>query len=175
MSDSITALTRFAIRGLNDARSLKTYNGSGLSSTGTTSSGNPRDFVADQVTLSTEARRVIATANGFFPEREAGLNAVTNGETFFNDQDLSGASFVGQILDGAVFNNSNLTGVNFVGASLRGTIFSASVVDGARFNQANLSGADLTGAKGLVFSQLQGAITDTFTVLPTGIGNRILG
>jgi hypothetical protein len=175
MSDSITALTRFAIRGLNDSRSLKTYNGSGLSSTGTTPSGNPRNFVADQVTLSSDARRVIATSNGFFPEREAGLNALTNATTFFSDQDLSGASFVGQILDGAVFNNSNLTGVNFVGASLRGAIFSATVVDGARFNQANLSGADLTGAQGLVFSQIQGSITDTQTLLPAGIGNRILG
>jgi uncharacterized protein YjbI with pentapeptide repeats len=175
MSESITPITRFAISGINDSRSLKTYNGTGLSSTGGTPSGNPRNFVADQVFLSASARQFISSSTSFFPLREAGLAALENGATTFNEVDLSGASFVGQILDGAVFLNSTLMNVNFVGASLRGAIFSASYVEGARFNQADLRGADLVGAQGLTFAQVQGATTDATTLLPTGIGNAISG
>jgi uncharacterized protein YjbI with pentapeptide repeats len=175
MSDSITALTTFALTGISDARALKTYNGTGLSSTGSASNSNPRNFIADQVFLSAAARQFISTSATFFPARETGIDALTKGATSFHEADLSGASFIGQILDGAIFSNSILKDVNFVGASLRGAIFSASLVEGARFNQADLSGANLIGAQGLTFSQVQGALTDADTQLPTGIGNTILG
>jgi uncharacterized protein YjbI with pentapeptide repeats len=175
MSDGITPITRFALSPVNDAAALKTYNARGLNSTGGALSGSPRNVVFDHVWLSAEARRLVSTAPSSFPERSAGLDALGRGVTRFSDADLSGAAFVGQILDGAVFANTILRDVNFVGASLRGAIFTASPVDGTRFNQADLSGADLTGAQGLTFAQIQGATTDAATVLPVGIGNDING
>jgi uncharacterized protein YjbI with pentapeptide repeats len=175
MSDTITPITLYAAALINDAFALRTYNGLGLSSTGGTRTGNPRDVIVDQVTLSEAARNAVSTNASSSLDRTAGLAALHSGATNFNDVDLSGAAFVGQILDGAVFSNSILRDVNFVGASLRGAIFNSSVVDGARFNQADLSGANLLGAQGLVFSQIQGATTDAETLLPEGVGNRILG
>ncbi|MDX2144183.1 MAG: pentapeptide repeat-containing protein [Rhodospirillaceae bacterium] len=175
MSDFIRPINTQAINAVLDRFALKTYNGLGLNSTGGTASGNPRNVVVDQVTLSAAARKIFATSGSFFPERASGVGAVASRATRFDSVDLSGASFVGQILDGATFSSSILKDVNFVGASLRGAIFKASLVEGARFNQADLSGADLTGAQGLQFSQIQGAVTDTATVLPTGIGNPISG
>ena len=52
--------------------------------------------------------------------REANLAALESGATSFNEIDLSGASYVVKVLDGAVFLNATLKNVNFVGASLRG-------------------------------------------------------
>ena len=175
MSDTITPITTQRLSGINDAFALKTFNGSGLSSTGETPSGNSRNVVLDHVRLSAAARQFIATSSTPFPEREAGVRSLVQGATSFNDADLSGASFVGQLLDGAVFSNTILKDANFVGASLRGAIFNASLVTGARFNHADLSGANLSGAQGLEFTQVQGSITDSSTVFPVGIGNAIQG
>jgi len=166
MSDTITPITLYAANIINEAFALRSYNSLGLTSTGGTRSGNPRDVIVDQVNLSAAARQVISTSATSFPDRALGIEALTFGATAFNDVDISGASFVGQILDGALFSNTILRDVNFVGASLRGAIFSSSVVEGARFNQADLSGANLLGAQGLVFSQIQGARTDSATQLP---------
>jgi uncharacterized protein YjbI with pentapeptide repeats len=175
MSDFIRPIDTQALNAILDRFALKTYNGLGLNSTGGTASGGSRNIVVDQVSLSSAARQIFATSGSYFPARAAGVGAVASQSSRFDSVDLSGASFVGQILDGAVFNNSILKDVNFVGASLRGAIFSASLVEGARFNQADLSGANLSGAQGLAISQVQGSITDGATVFPAGIGNAING
>ena len=64
--------------------------------------------------------------------------------------------------------------MNFAATSLRGAIFITSLVDGAQFGQADLTGADLRGAQGLTFAQLQNTIFDDSTIFPPGIGTDIL-
>jgi len=156
--------------------SLSAYNQRGLASRGDSTTGNPRNLIVDQITLSAEAQRLISSGGAFlFPDRAEGLALYVAGGTAFANVDLSGAVFLAQKLDGAIFSNVLLKDANFTAASLRGARFEASLVDGARFNQADLTGADLSGAQGLVFSQIQGATFDATTVLPTGIGNSILG
>lgn len=171
----ITPITTYTVTGINESFALRNFNGLGLTSTGGSPRGTARDLIIDTVSLSSAAQQVISTANSAFAGRPAGVTALNNFATNFVNQDISGASFVGQNLDGASFTNSILQNVNFTGASLIGAQFSASVVDGARFNAANLSGANLSGASGLTFNQLQGALLDGTTQLPEAIGNLIFG
>lgn len=156
--------------------SLTAYNQRGLAARGDGTTGDPRNLIVDQITLSAEAQRIIASGGAFlFPARAEGVALYVSGATSFAGVDLSGAVFLGQKLDGAIFSNVVLKDANFTAASLRGARFESSLVEGARFNQADLTGADLTGAQGLTFAQIQGATFDASTVLPTGIGNAILG
>jgi uncharacterized protein YjbI with pentapeptide repeats len=74
-----------------------------------------------------------------------------------------------------VFSNVVLKDVNFSSTSLRGARFEAALVDGARFERADLTGANLSGAQGLVYRQIQGAIFDGSTIFPAGIGTPIFG
>lgn len=177
MSDFITPITTFTLTGTVQAYSLQNFNGLGLSSSGRLAGGNTgniRNAIVDQVSLSAEAQRYIATTSSF-PGRTAGLTALTGSGVVFEGVDISGASFVGQALDGAAFTNAVLKNVDFTGSSLVGATFVSSLVDGARFNQANLSGANLAGAQGLNFAQVEGAIFDAKTVSPQSIGSLILG
>ena len=155
--------------------SLTAYNQRGLSARGESTAGNVKNIVIDTVTLSAEAQRLISSGGAFlFPARADGLKALVLGTTAFVNVDLSGAALIGQRLDGALFSNAVLKDVNFTATSLRGARFEATLVEGARFNQADLTGADLTGAQGLLFTQIQGATFDETTALPAGIGNAIL-
>jgi uncharacterized protein YjbI with pentapeptide repeats len=172
---TITPITTYTLTGINENYALQNYNGLGVGSTGNSSSGSSRNLIVDQVTLSAAAQQVIATNTSSFATRPQGIAAVNSGGIVFNNQDISGAAFVGQNLDGANFTNTILRDVNFTGASLRGATFTSSIVDGARFNAADLSGANLLGAQGLKFSQIQGAFFDNDTQLPQAIGNLIFG
>lgn len=173
----ITPITTYTLSGIVESYSLQNFNGLGLTSSGRVAgtTGSPRALIVDQVTLSAQAQQLISTRNSAFPSRPEGVESLGNGTLDFDGVDISGAVFVGQVLDGARFNNAVLRDVNFTGASLMGARFTASVVEGARFNQANLSGANLDGARGLKFEQVQGAYTDATTVLPKSIGNLISG
>lgn len=173
----ITPITTYTLSGIVESYSLRTFNGLGLTSSGRVAgtTGSPRNLIIDQVSLSAAAQEIMAARSEPFAARTSGLKALTQGGLDFTDVDISGAAFVGQILDGATFTNAVLRDVNFTGASLAGARFVSSAVDGARFNQANLSGADLAGAKGLRFEQVQGAITDASTILPKSVGNLITG
>lgn len=176
MSDFLTPITaRFPV--LPSARSaLSDYNALGLTARGESPTGDSRNIVIDQVTLSAAAQAIIASGGGFaFPARAQGVAQFTQGATTFTNVDLSGAVFLGQNLDGAVFSNVILKDVNFSSTSLRGARFEASLVDGARFERADLTGADLSGAQGLLYGQIQGAVFDASTRFPAGIGSRIFG
>ncbi|MBL8628586.1 MAG: pentapeptide repeat-containing protein [Rhodospirillaceae bacterium] len=172
---TVTPITTYTVTGINESYALRNYNGLGIGSTGNAPSGNARNLIVDQVTLSAAAQQIISTGTSSFAARSTGLTAVNNGAVVFDGKDISGAAFVGQNLDGVSFNNSVLRDVNFTGASLRGATFTSSVVDGARFNAADLTGANLSGAQGLQFSQIQGAFLDETTQLPLAIGNLIFG
>ncbi len=172
---TVTPITTYTLTGLNENYALQNYNGLGVGSTGNAPSGNARNLIVDQVTLSAAAQQIISTSTSSFAARAQGIAAVNSGGLTFNNKDISGAAFVGQNLDGANFTNTILRDVNFTGASLRGATFTSSVVDGARFNAADLSGANLLGARGLQFSQIQGAFIDGTTQLPQAIGSLIFG
>jgi uncharacterized protein YjbI with pentapeptide repeats len=77
---------------------------------------------------------------------------------FLRRTDLSFASLVGANLSGADFTNAILCGADFKDAILDGTI---------------LRGADLTNAKNLTLDQLERAIVDETTKLPTGLPQRV--
>lgn len=59
----------------------------------------------------------------------------------------------------------NVVNSDFRGADLYKANFREAVLTGAQFGGANLNGADLTGAKG---ANLAGAITDEYTICPSG-------
>lgn len=90
---------------------------------------------------------------------------------------LTGAELVGEDFSGINFLKANLSGSNlsasvFGEANLRYTDFSGCDLSGADFTDANLmladlTGANLTGARGLDAEQIEDALTDESTVLPT--------
>ncbi len=147
---------------------LSFFNQSGLTPSGV-------NTVLDTVELSARAREALNLGVPPFQDRLQGLTQLSERETDnFVGGDYSGAIIFGQNLDGARFENAILQNVNFAATSLRGAIFIDSLVDGAQFGQSDLTGADLRGAQGLSFAQLQNAIFDDTTLLPTGIGTDIL-
>lgn len=152
----------------------------GITSTGgaTTSSGG-LGIIADNVTLSSDARALLGQVNsGGFDSRTTGLTQLINGVgagAEFGDIDLSGSIFFGQNLSGAVFDGTILIGANFSGADLTNAQFINAYVEDANFNQANISGADLRGAQALTFDQVSGATFSTATSFPQGIGSQIFG
>ena len=132
--------------------------------------------ILDNISLSAAAQKFISTAVSSFPERPQALSRLAVGNfTMLGAGDYSGAAFIGQNLQNAVFDNALLVNANFSNANLQGARFTASVVTGANFTQADLRSADLRGAQGLVFAQVQGAAFDTSTLFPTGIGADIFG
>jgi len=83
------------------------------------------------------------------------------------DRDFQGVNFLkanlsGSDLRGASFNDANLRYTDFSGCDLRGADFG-----GANLLLADLTGATLTDAKGLSTEQIEDAITDETTVLPS--------
>ena len=176
MSDFITPITAQFPAGPSSNSALSLYNARGLTATGGSPTGDSRNIIVDQVSLSAEAQRFISSGGATsFPGRATGVSQYVQGGTQFEHSDLSGAVFLGQNLDGAKFSNVILNDVNFNSTSLRGARFEASLVQGARFDRADLTGADLSGAQGLKFNQVQGAIFDSTTIFPPDIGNRIFG
>ena len=132
--------------------------------------------ILDNISLSAAAQQFISTATSSFPQRSQALGKLASGNfSTFGVGDYSGAAFIGQNLQNAIFENALLAHVNFSSANLQGARFISSVVTGANFNQANLYGADLRGAQGLIFAQVQGANFDRTTRFPVGIGAAILG
>jgi uncharacterized protein YjbI with pentapeptide repeats len=73
---------------------------------------------------------------------------------FIRRADLSGASLNWANFSGADCTNANFRGADFEGAILEGTI---------------LRGADLTGARNLTLQQIQSAVIDDKTQLPSGL------
>ncbi|MCB2000002.1 MAG: pentapeptide repeat-containing protein [Rhodoferax sp.] len=176
MSDFITPITAQYPPPPSSSSSLSIYNTRGLTSAGQSPTGDSRNIIVDQISLSATALAFISSGGAAaFPSRAQGVSALVQGATGFSNVDLSGAVFLGQNLDGVRFSNTILKDVNFSSASLRGAQFAASLVEGARFDRADLTGADLSGAQGLVFAQIQGATFDSSTVFPEGIGNQIFG
>jgi uncharacterized protein YjbI with pentapeptide repeats len=74
--------------------------------------------------------------------------------TFIRRADLSGALLIGADFSGADCTNANFRGADFRGAILNGTI---------------LKGADLTDARNLTLQQIQSAVIDDKTRLPSGL------
>jgi uncharacterized protein YjbI with pentapeptide repeats len=141
--------------------------------TGLTPSGV--NTVLDTITISAQAREALNTGVSPFDDRLQGLVQLGEGNfDSFIGRDYSGAIFFGQNLDGALFENAILQDVNFAATSLRGATFITSLVEGAQFGQADLTGADLRGAQGLTFAQVQNATFDDSTLFPDGIGTDIL-
>jgi uncharacterized protein YjbI with pentapeptide repeats len=131
--------------------------------------------VLDNISLSAAAQHFIAARPSAFPARTGAMAQLGRGElNAFGAGDYSGAAFIGQDLRNAVFNGAILKDVNFVSANLQGARFLASVVTGANFAQADLRGADMRGAQGLVFAQIQSAAFDKTTLLPPNLGANIL-
>ncbi|MDX2223558.1 MAG: pentapeptide repeat-containing protein [Rhodospirillaceae bacterium] len=176
MSDFLTPITARFPSPPSSRTALSDYNALGLNSQGQSPTGDSRNIIVDQISLSAAAQAIVAAGVGAaFPARAQGVAQFAQGATTYVNVDLSGAVFLGQNLDGAVFSNVILKDVNFSSTSLRGARFDASLLVGARFERADLTGADLSGAQGLVYGQIQGAIFDATTRFPAGIGNPILG
>ncbi|TAL04550.1 MAG: pentapeptide repeat-containing protein [Rhodospirillaceae bacterium] len=132
--------------------------------------------ILDNISLSAAAQKYISTAGSAFPVRPESLTRLASGNlTMLGAGDYSGAAFIGQNLQNAIFENALLTNANFSSANLQGSQFIASVVTGANFAQSDLRGADLRGAQGLMFSQVQSATFDNTTQFPSTIGANIFG
>jgi len=87
---------------------------------------------------------------------------------------MQGANLAVARLRHAHLRGCQLQGANFKGADLAGADLSGSIFDGAEMKGANLLGvnledADLSGAKGLVQSQLEGVKGNAKTRLPPGL------
>jgi hypothetical protein len=81
-----------------------------------------------------------------------------------NSTDIGGANLIRANLSGA-----NLSGTHFSAADLRAAHLSGANLSGADLTGAYLIKADLSGAVGLIQSQIDGAIGDLGTKLPLGI------
>ena len=93
--------------------------------------------------------------------------------------DLTGANLGLADLNGAYLSGANLTGANLSGANLRSADLTGANLRGVNLRGANLSvayliGADLTGAKNLIQTQLNEACGNNETVLPEGLGLKLL-
>ncbi len=76
--------------------------------------------------------------------------------------DLSGA-----FIRRTDLSNANLKGANFSGADCANVNFRGANLQDANLDGTNLRGADLTGARNLTRAQLQRAIIDDRTILPS--------
>lgn len=180
MSDLIITSARILVAPPVVDFGIAPFNQRGITSTGgaTTRTGN-LGIVADSVRLSADARALLGqVTSGGFDDRTGGVSQLIDGVgtgSQFGDIDLSGAIFLGQDLSGSVFNGTLLADANFSGANLSNVQFINALVTGTNFNQANISGADLTGAQGLTFDQISGAIFSSSTAFPQDIGAQIFG
>lgn len=180
MSDLTITSARILVAPTVSDFGVAPFNQRGITSTGgaTTSSGG-LGIIVDSVTLSSDARALLGQINsGGFDSRTGAVTQLIDGVgqgTQFVNVDLNGVIFFGQDLTGARFDGAILTDANFSSTNLTNAQFVNSFVAGANFNQANLSNADLSGAQGLQFDQISGAIFNASTVFPEDIGNQIFG
>jgi uncharacterized protein YjbI with pentapeptide repeats len=87
----------------------------------------------------------------------------------FTGADLIGANFAGAQLVGADLTETRLSRAHLIGADLSGAHLIGAGLVGADLNGAVLAGADLTDARTLTQIQLDAALGDGATVLPSGI------
>ena len=176
VSSNFALLSAQTLRLTQPSVSLVQFAQLGLTPSGGTSGTTGGRVVLDTITLSQEAQIAANGSTSAFDRRTDSVTSLPNSiaSLSFVDQDLQGVFFVGQDLSGARFVNSNLSGANFTGTNLSGAVFEASLVSGATFNQSTLDGTDLRGAQGLTARQLAN-VQLIGTLLPTGIGNPILG
>ena len=85
-------------------------------------------------------------------------------------RDHRGADLIGAKLRGADLRGANLRGAYLIGADLNGADLRNADVIGVDFRDADLRGANLTGALFLIQSQLDAAVGDAATVLPSALG-----
>ena len=84
-------------------------------------------------------------------------------------KDHRGADLIGARLRGADLRGASLRGAYLIGADLRGADLRSADVIGVDFRGADLRGANLTGALFLVQSQVDAAVGDAATVLPSAL------
>jgi uncharacterized protein YjbI with pentapeptide repeats len=82
---------------------------------------------------------------------------------------LRNAQFASADLAGTYFDGADLTGANFNAADLSGAHFPKAVMRGVSFEGANLSFAHLSLARGLNQQQIDSAIVDDMTELPSDL------
>jgi uncharacterized protein YjbI with pentapeptide repeats len=123
--------------------------------------------VADTVTLSAQARAVLASGGANF----AGIATVPTSAGPYSPRtgtvavyaaglNFSGDTLTGLDLQNAVLTNADLTGADLSGSDLRGANLQFAQLTNATLTGTDLRGADLTGASGLTAGQLQGAQRD---------------
>jgi uncharacterized protein YjbI with pentapeptide repeats len=113
---------------------------------------------------------------------EARFNRVNFSGTSFKDSDLSSSRFLYSILSNSNFSSANLSSTNFRYATLANAIFYNANLENAdfkkaKFNEVDLEGADLSNAilegvdlskvTGLTQFQINSALTDSKTILPS--------
>ena len=99
-----------------------------------------------------------------FPKLRPGLTGAKLTGREFGKMDLKKVNLSGADLSGSNFAGSDLGWADLSGADLRKADLS-----GARLIFADLTGADLRGAKGLIRKQVEEAITDDATRLPSDL------
>ncbi|MFC1408075.1 pentapeptide repeat-containing protein [Streptacidiphilus sp. N1-12] len=84
-------------------------------------------------------------------------------------KDHRGADLIGAKLRSADLRGANLRGAYLIGADLRDADLRGADVIGADFRGTDIRGADLTGALFLIQSQVDAAVGDAATRLPSGL------
>jgi Pentapeptide repeats (8 copies) len=106
--------------------------------------------------------------HSWLPDANLERSDMTSG-AHLDHANLRNAQFASADLVGTYFDGADLTGANFNAADLSGAHFPKAVMRGVSFEGANLSFAHLSLARGLNQQQIDSAIVDDMTELPSDL------
>jgi len=101
--------------------------------------------------------------------RKADLTGSTFKQALLTSADLRVSRLSKADMRNARMDRANLLGADLTGANLEGATLSGVNLSGANLNRTNLRGVNLTSCRGLISEQINRAITDQTTRLPTSM------